>query len=365
MIGPAARRLHRHLLLVALDLPDQHPDRRCSASRSRCASSRTCASRARSRSTALGFAIVSLGLGGTMFGFENVGRGILPNEWVAALIIGGVVLLALYAWHARRVIAPILDIALFRVRTFRAVGGRRLRLPHGHRRAAVPDAADAAARLRPVAVRVGHDHVRGRGRRDHDEAHGARRSCARSASARVLLSNTGVCARLDGVPTASSGPSTPHALIIGVLLVGGFFRSLQFTSLNTLAYAEIDPPHDEPRDDAVERVGSSCRCRSASGWGALCCTRRSRSAAARGSAPTTLRRPTFAIVRSARRAGAAVAFLPLPRDAGAEISGWREAKPEAVARARPRRTARSEPGQRSARFTSRAAAFCGRAISPD
>ena len=27
-----------------------------------------------------------------------------------------------------------------------------------------------------------------------------------------------------------------------MLLVGGFFRSLQFTSINTLAYAEIEPP---------------------------------------------------------------------------------------------------------------------------
>jgi hypothetical protein len=35
-------------------------------------------------------------------------------------------------------------------------------------------------------------------------------------------------------------PSTPHWLIMTVLAVGGFFRSLQFTSLNGLAYAEID-----------------------------------------------------------------------------------------------------------------------------
>jgi Na+/melibiose symporter-like transporter len=35
-------------------------------------------------------------------------------------------------------------------------------------------------------------------------------------------------------------PSTPHWLIMIVLGVGGFFRSLQFTSLNGLAYAEID-----------------------------------------------------------------------------------------------------------------------------
>ena len=35
-------------------------------------------------------------------------------------------------------------------------------------------------------------------------------------------------------------PSTPHWLIYVVLLTGGFFRSLQFTALNGVAYADID-----------------------------------------------------------------------------------------------------------------------------
>ena len=34
-------------------------------------------------------------------------------------------------------------------------------------------------------------------------------------------------------------PATPHLFIIALLLVGGFFRSLQFTSINSLAYADI------------------------------------------------------------------------------------------------------------------------------
>jgi MFS family permease len=34
-------------------------------------------------------------------------------------------------------------------------------------------------------------------------------------------------------------PTTPHYIIIGFLLIGGFFRSLQFTSQNTLTYADI------------------------------------------------------------------------------------------------------------------------------
>jgi hypothetical protein len=35
--------------------------------------------------------------------------------------------------------------------------------------------------------------------------------------------------------------STPHSLIIAVLLIGGFFRSLQFTALGALAYVDVEP----------------------------------------------------------------------------------------------------------------------------
>ena len=36
-------------------------------------------------------------------------------------------------------------------------------------------------------------------------------------------------------------PTTPHAVIFIALLAGGFFRSLQMTSLNTLSYADVPP----------------------------------------------------------------------------------------------------------------------------
>jgi len=39
---------------------------------------------------------------------------------------------------------------------------------------------------------------------------------------------------------ATFAPGVPLLWILGVLSVGGFFRSLQYTSLNTLAYAEVD-----------------------------------------------------------------------------------------------------------------------------
>ena len=41
---------------------------------------------------------------------------------------------------------------------------------------------------------------------------------------------------------AASGlftPTTPHAIMLSVLLVGGCFRSLQFTGINALSYADV------------------------------------------------------------------------------------------------------------------------------
>ena len=35
-------------------------------------------------------------------------------------------------------------------------------------------------------------------------------------------------------------PTTPLSLILVLLIVGGFFRSLQFTAINTIGYAEVD-----------------------------------------------------------------------------------------------------------------------------
>src|SRR6202008_16812 len=35
--------------------------------------------------------------------------------------------------------------------------------------------------------------------------------------------------------------TTPLLLIFIILVVGGFFRSLEFTAINTVAYAEVEP----------------------------------------------------------------------------------------------------------------------------
>ena len=55
---------------------------------------------------------------------------------------------------------------------------------------------------------------------------------------RVVLINTVVASSFIAA-CALFRPDTSYAFIILVLLVGGFFRALQFTSLNSLAFADL------------------------------------------------------------------------------------------------------------------------------
>jgi EmrB/QacA subfamily drug resistance transporter len=275
-----------------------------------------------------GFAIVSLGLAGTMFGFENIGRGILPDELVGALIGGGVALLALYAWHTRRVIAPILDIALLRVQTFRAsvVGGFVFRIGIGALPFLTPLMLQVGFGLTPLASGL-------------ITFAGAAGALAMKVTApailrnfgfrNVLLFNSVVCA----ISMALYGwfrPDTPHALIVGVLLVGGFFRSLQFTSLNAMAYAEIDLPRMS-RATTLSAVGQQLSLSFGVGLAALLlhATLQLRGHVQLGSADFA---PAYFTV-SAISLLALLFFVRLPRNAGAEVSGRREAGPKLVANA--------------------------------
>lgn len=56
---------------------------------------------------------------------------------------------------------------------------------------------------------------------------------------RLLLVN-GVLASLVLLASSLFTAATPHLLIMGVLLFGGFLRSLQFTSLSAITYADLE-----------------------------------------------------------------------------------------------------------------------------
>ena len=77
-----------------------------------------------------GFILTGFGLAGLVYGFDNIGKGVLPFAVVAAMLIGGIVCGVLYAFHAKRTPNAILDLSLLKIRTFTAstVGGLFSRL---------------------------------------------------------------------------------------------------------------------------------------------------------------------------------------------------------------------------------------------
>ena len=80
-----------------------------------------------------GFVLSGLGLSSTVFGLTVMGRDLLPGLTPYGLVLFGLVVLALYLRHARVTPAPILDLRLLRIDTFRAgvLGGSLFRVGVG------------------------------------------------------------------------------------------------------------------------------------------------------------------------------------------------------------------------------------------
>jgi len=266
-----------------------------------------------------GFAIVSLGLAATMFGFENIGRGVIPGIAIAALVAVGLALLALYARRARSVAAPILDLSLLRVRTFGAsvVGGFVFRMGIG-----------ALPFLTPLMLQLGFGLTPfASGMITFAGAAGALLMKLTAAPIlrvfgfrRVLIANTVLCAGFMA-SYGLFGPTTPHLVITAILLVGGFFRSLQFTSLNTLAYADIAEPAMS-HATTLSAVAQQLSLTFGVGLGALLLHA---TLISRGG--TTLGADDFAYTYFAIAAISLASlffFTPLPRAAGSEMSGRAE-----------------------------------------
>jgi EmrB/QacA subfamily drug resistance transporter len=187
-----------------------------------------------------GVVLTGFGLAGLIFGFENLGRDDLPPIVVAFLFLGGAACLWLYAGYARRAERPILDLSLFRIPTFNTAvtGGAFMRIALGASPFLLAMLFQIAFGLTPFEA----------GLLTFVGAAGAlvMKTVAppilrRFGFRQVLIVNAFITGALF-IASALFRPDTPHWIILLVLLAGGFFRSLQFTSLNGMAYADIDQP---------------------------------------------------------------------------------------------------------------------------
>jgi predicted MFS family arabinose efflux permease len=105
--------------------------------------------------------------------------------------------------------------------------------------------------------------------------------------------------------------------MVALLLVGGFFRSLQFTSINTIAYAEIEPARAS-RATSLVSVGQQLSLSAGVAVGALAVELAMRFRDAGPLAAADFR-PAFLVV-AAISALSVLIFAKLPPDAGAELA---------------------------------------------
>ena len=186
-----------------------------------------------------GLLLAGVGLAGLAFGLSVAGLNLLPWWIVVALIGVGSIAMTLYVFHARRTASPVLDFSLLRLATLRAsvIGGFLFRLGIGALPFLLPLLMQVGFGLSPFqsglvtfASAVG--------------AMGMKTLAARIIRTFGFRNVMTINAVVSSVFLAACGlftVTTPLLLIMIILVVGGFFRSLQFTAINTVAYAEVEP----------------------------------------------------------------------------------------------------------------------------
>jgi EmrB/QacA subfamily drug resistance transporter len=276
----------------------------------------------------VGFVLSGLGIAGMAFGLSALGLDFLPTEIVLAMLGIGVLASVAYVFHARRTPAPILDLSLLKLPTFRAsiFGGFLFRLGIGALPFLLPLLLQVGFRLTPFqsglitfTTALGSMFMKA----------AVARVLGRFGYRNVLLYNALISSAFLAA-CASFVQGMPYAAMIVILLSGGFFRSLQFTSINTIAYAEIDPAR---MSRATSMVAAAQQLSLSTGVavGALVVeiTLRVKHSPAMGINDFP---PAFLFV-SLLAASAALIFYRLPADAGAELSGRIEAPAPATGKA--------------------------------
>ncbi|HXD83231.1 MAG TPA: MFS transporter, partial [Rudaea sp.] len=184
-----------------------------------------------------GFALFALGAGGLSWALEQLSEAVYAQGFVFG--IAAIVALALYWQRGTRVVAPIVDLRLLRIRSFRVAfnGGFVTRLGVGGisflmtllfqigfgYSAVMAGLLQVPQALAMLLMRffVG-PIIKYQGYR------------------RVLLYNTALAGILV-MTFALLGKSTPIWLICTQVFVYGFVMSLQYTAMNTLGFVDLAP----------------------------------------------------------------------------------------------------------------------------
>jgi EmrB/QacA subfamily drug resistance transporter len=268
-----------------------------------------------------GLVLAGIGLAGIAFGLSVAGLNLLPWTVIAALVGVGSISMTLYIMHARRTGSPVLDFSMLRLPTLRAsiIGGFMFRLGVG----AIPF-------LLPLLMQVGFGLSPFQsGMVTFASAVGAMgmktlaARIIRTFGFRNMMTINAVVSAVFLAACALFTVTTPLLLIFIILVVGGFFRSLQFTAINTVAYAEVSAAQMS-RATTLVSVNQQLAVSAGVAVGAF-------------SVETTLAwhhatelsagvfAPAFVVV-SIISAASAYFFWQMPDDAGHELSGRKAAE---------------------------------------
>jgi EmrB/QacA subfamily drug resistance transporter len=184
-----------------------------------------------------GLVLSGLAMAGFMAGLETVGRGLVPLSWSLLAFAAAGISALLYVLHARRTDHPALDLSLLCIPTFASsvIAGSLFRIAVG-----------AMPFLLPLMLQLsfGYTPLQS-GLVTFSASAGAlfmkpatKFMLARFGFRNVLTWNGVLTAGMMGA-YASFQPEWPSMVMNGVIFVTGFFRSLQFTAFNSLAYGEI------------------------------------------------------------------------------------------------------------------------------
>jgi EmrB/QacA subfamily drug resistance transporter len=266
-----------------------------------------------------GAVLSAVGLSLLMFGLTTGGGHMVSIETSAITTAAGAVAIVLYIRHAKRVQHPVLDLDLMRIPTFRigVIAGFLFRIGVG----AIPF-------LLPLMLQVGFGY---------DPLHSGLTTFAAAAGAMfmktlaarilrrygfraVMTINAFIGAAFLGIQGLFTA-STPYIIMFTVLLVGGCFRSLQFTGLNALLFADVSK-----RDMSLATSFSSVAqqlslCTGVAVGGLVLEVVMSRHPDTALTASDFL--PAFVVV-AALSAVSAFILMQLSPDAGAEVSGHRD-----------------------------------------
>ncbi|MDB5405748.1 MAG: transporter, partial [Rhodospirillales bacterium] len=186
-----------------------------------------------------GFVIVGCGLACAQLAIESLGREMVPAWAQAGLFVLAILILFAYWRHARSRANPVLDLTLLRIRTFRVsvTWGSISRIGIG----AVPF-------LLPLLFQVGFGL---------DALHSGLLTFVTTVGAFLMRVGIPKIVRALGLRLVLIGNAallgimlagfslfradTPHWIVLAYLFVFGFLRSVQFSSLGVMNYADLTP----------------------------------------------------------------------------------------------------------------------------